>query len=723
MNGILERLVIARTLRVPVPEGGPGAGAAAARQFDAALMSAGFKLSRDLMERLSGMDEGAVLDTAVRVLATVRTMAGDHVRHNVYFRRFPRKVPGTVEFWARCMQKWLLDPVSGDDVRRAAAQGALNLLDFPDYGRYLHTYEEMLAAHDDLIASAKDRVTVLHLGGSLDREIEDLYVALAGSVTPLDAADLEALRLLAEHCAGGRQPDAIPVRENRAVVNLARLNAGLPLLLDTVTDVLRLACALSDGDVTLAEPTRFRSPRRPLRRALLAGLDEVVRDSPAKLGDVGPYREEWKRLGERLHPHEHPAYPYAADVFAVARGEKAARSFAGRVEVLVGAGDVAGAARLLSSAPGMLFRSADRLLRTAESDRDRDAVFEALEAAAGGASGRVVLSLREHLLNRLGKPGRARVFANRLGRGAVVPDARPPLGGDVRKRLAALLDGEIARRLPEAGHLLVDPDVLDVALPMSGKAAASGLGVLPRGSMSPVEGELLRFFVYWKQARHTTDFDLSALMLDGDFLNPAWLSYTSLTQVGGAHSGDITAAPDGASEFIDLRLGEVRARVIIPQVNVYSGEGFEQVAESFFGFMLRGAEQEGRPFEPRTVRMKSDLRGAGRVALPLAFLRGDDGRWRAKWLHLFLRGRPAFNQVEGNRVTTAALVRAVAERRYLTVRYLTGLWASKGGTIEPWDGGRVPDGPVTFVGFERPEGLHEESRVFTPENLRDIVPA
>ncbi|WP_344267992.1 TerD family protein [Actinomadura napierensis] len=721
MNGTLEELVISRTLRVPTPQGEAGTGEVAARQFDAALMSAGFKLSRDLLEWLSGLYEGDVIDVAVRVLKTVRTMAGDHVRHNVYFRNFPRNVPDTVDFWAECIQKWLLDPVSAADVRSAASQGWLNLLDFPDYGRYLHTYEEMLAAQDDLIASAKDRVTVLHLGESLDREVEELYVALAGSVTPLNDADLEALRVLAEHCVAGRQPDAIPVRENRAIVNAVRVKAGMPLLLDTVTDVLRLACALSDGDVTLMEPTRFRSLGRPLRRALLAGLDEVVRDSPAKLGDVSQYREEWKRLGERLHPHEFPAWPHAADVFAIARREKTARSFAGRVEMLVGEGDVAGAARLLGGAPGMLFRSADRLLRLTSGD-ERDAVFEAIEAAASGVSGRVVLSLREHLLNRPEKPGHARVFANRHGRGAVVVDARPPLGDDVRERLVALLDGEVARRLPEPGHLVVDPNVLDVALPLSGKATAAGMGVLPRGSVSPVEGELLRFFIYWKQAKARTDFDLSALMLDGDYLNPTWLSYTSLTEVGGEHSGDITSAPDGASEFIDLRLREIPARVVIPQVNVYSGEGFEQVAESFFGFMLRDSEQKGRPFEPRTVRMKSDLRGAGRVALPLAFLRGDDGRWRAKWLHLFLKGHIDYNQVEGNRLTTAALVRAVVERRYPTVRYLTDLWASKAGKVTVWDG-QVPDEPVTFVGFERPQGLHEESRVFTPENLRDIVPA
>ncbi|NED51726.1 hypothetical protein G3I24_12525, partial [Micromonospora aurantiaca] len=86
---------------------------------------------------------------------------------------------------------------------------------------------------------------------------------------------------------------------------------------------------------------------------------------------------------------------------------------------------------------------------------------------------------------------------------------------------------------------------------------------------------------------------------------------------GGRHSGDITSAPDGASEFIDLALDRVSADVIVPQVNVYSGEGFEKVEESFFGFMLRGAEQHGRPFEARTVQMKSDLRGPGRVALPL----------------------------------------------------------------------------------------------------------
>jgi hypothetical protein len=441
------------------------------------------------------------------------------------------------------------------------------------------------------------------------------------------------------------------------------------------------------------------------------------------LADVGAHREAFKRLGERLHPHEYPQWPHAADVFAVARGEKVARSFDSRVEELLGANDVTGAARLLTAAPGRLFRALDRLLRACPGQAERDEVLAAAQQVAPQVSGRVLLAVREHLHNRTEEADGRRVFVNRGGCAWVTDDLRAPVPAAERKQLTAALDAELRRRLPAAGRLLIDPDVLDVALPLSGKASAAGIGVLPRGSLSPVDGDLLRFFVYWKQASRTTDFDLSALMLDTEYETVCWLSYTELTQLEGEHSGDITNAPNGASEFINLRLNAVRGAFVVPQVNIYSGEGFQEVEESFFGFMLRDAEQQGRPFEARTVRMKSELRGPGRVALPLAFLRDGDGRWRAKWLHLYLRGNPNSNRVEGNRVSVAHLLRGIVEREYLTVRYLTGLMDGQATATTLWDGVTVPDGPVTFIGLARPEGLHPDSLVFTPENLRDLIPA
>ncbi|MEU9608475.1 hypothetical protein [Streptomyces sp. NPDC048057] len=722
-----EPLIVRHTHRLPSVPGPSGQGDVVARQFDTALMSVGFKLAADLLRHLSALPAGTVADTAARTLETVRAMVGDHVQHNAYFIDFPANVPDTYAFWHQCVAQALADDTSREGTLDQLRSGTLDLLTLPSYGSYQHTYAAMLAVHDELIAAAGDRVTVLHLGGAPDVEIGALYLALAGSATPLGDEDLLDLAALAGHCVAGPQPEAIPVRENRAVINRARLETGADVLVDTVTDVLRLACALSDGDVTLTEPTRFRSPARRVRRTLLAALDAVVAQSPAKLADVTTHREAFKRLGERLHAHEYQArWPHAADVFAVARGEREARSLDSQVEKALSTGDVTAAVRLLTTSPGKLFRSLDRLLRASTTQQEREAVIAAAEQLAPQVAGRVLLSVREHLDNRADEResvGRRRVFVNRLGRAWVTDDTRAPMPAAERARMLTALDTELSRRLPDPGHLLIDPDVLDVALPLSGKATKAGLGVLPRGSLSPVDGELLRFFVYWKQTSRSTDYDLSALMLDAEFQTVAWLSYTALTELEGEHSGDITDAPDGASEFINLRLGAARGPFVVPQVNIYSGEGFEETEESFFGFMLRDAEQQGRPFEARTVRLKSELRGPGRVALPLAFVRGHDGGWHAKWLHLHLKGNPNSNRVEGNRVSVATLVRAMVERQQLTVRYLTDLMADRATATTLWDGTTLPEGPVTYIGLERPDGLHPDSRIITPKNLRDVIPA
>ncbi|MBD3139033.1 TerD family protein [Microbispora bryophytorum] len=709
----VEDLIIARRLRVPVDDAGddtPGWGGVAARQLDAALLSVGFTCSPALLGRLTRLPGEQVIDLGVRVLAAVRRLVGDHVEHNAYFVDFPKNVPDTLEFWAGLLREAVLDPVAATRLQ----PGTLNLLDLPRYGGYQHTYADLLAAHAELIPLVKDRVTVLELGGSLRDEARELYLSLAGSEIPLAAEDLAALRALAAFCAdfgadysADDQPEHVPVRENRAVVNEVRLATRQPLLVDTVTDVLRLAALCSDGDVTLSTPTRLRSFRRAERRILLAALDAVP---AAKHGDVLRHREQWKRLGERLHPHEYPQFPRAAQVFDVARGVREAASFGGRVEAALAAGRTDEAVSLLEHTPGALLRRLDHLLRAG----DGSAVLEAAERSVARASGRVLLSLREHLQNRFAPVNR--VFTNRSGRAWTTPDTRAPLDEETLSRTLAILDEEIGRRLPDLGELIVDPAVLDVALPLSGKAVAPGLGMLPRGSLSPVDGELLRFFVHWQQAERRTDYDLSALMLDAGYDNPTNISWTSYANEFATYSGDLTEAPDGASEFIDVRLSHATKPIIIPQVHIYAGEPFEEAAEAFFGYMTRDAAQEGRPFEPRTVRMKSDLRGSGRVALPLVFLRGDDGVWRVKWLHLYLSGRPAFNQVEGNRVTASLLVRSIVERDYLRVGYLAGLLRAKSSASST-------GGHLTYIGLEAPADLPEGARVYTPATLHELIPA
>lgn len=723
---MLDTLIIRKTLRVPAVAGPAGDGAAVARQLDAALLRAGFKASRELLEHVSSLDPGVAMELALRVIAAVRELVGDHVQHNAYFIDFPNGVPDTVKFWVSCLREALVDAgvrgkASDAQLAKVLSEGWVNLLSLPRYGRYRHSYAELVAAHDELIASVKDRLTVLHLGGPLDQEIRSLYLALAGSATPLGEADLATLCELAPLCLDGEQPESIPVRENRAAVNAARLAEGRELVgVDTVTDVLRLACQASQGDVTLLTPTRFRSFRRPERRALMAALAQVVSANPGKLADVAAYGRRWQRLGERLHPHEHAYYPHAQDVFAIARGEKTVRSLAGRVELAFAAGDTLRAVELLSVAPGVLVRQFDRALRTA-TPAEADGVLAALSGVADRVSGRVLCSLREHLTNR-DAPDVARVFVNRERRAWATADQRPTLNAAVVAKAVGVLDAELARRLPVHERLVVDPAVLALALPLSGKAGEGGFAVMPRESVTSVEGELLRFFAYWRQARRRTDYDLSALLLDDAFGYCGHVSWTNYHDGGAYYSGDITEAADGATEFIDVPLAEVSARYVVPQVNIYDGEGFDEVAESMFGFMTRARRQQGMPFEPSTVRMRSAMRGSGRVAVPVVFARGEDGTWSAKWLHLYVRGASWANRTEVNRVTTAMLVRAVVQREYLTTGYLVELLCGKAGAYVEYTPGMTLTEPVTFVGIERPEGLPDGSTVITLDRLNELIP-
>jgi hypothetical protein len=735
----LTEAIITHTHRVPKLHSDlgdwPGDSLTLVAQLDAVLATIGFTLSGELALHLATQDPAEVRPTAVYLLATVRTMVGDHVPHNTFFIDFPRNVPESRSFLYDC----LLDALRGKSVEAIDTMWAskINLLNLPAYGRYPHDYTQMLAAHDDLIASVKDRLTVLHLGGDLISEAHDLYASLVARTVPLAPADLA---LVAEWAAFCPTPTEVPpVRETRAVINAGRLRSGYPMMaIDTVTDVLRVACAVSDGDPTLETPTRFRSFTRRERRALLGALDGVVRLQSNKLADIAQYREPWKRLGERLHPLEYLEYPHAAEAFSVARGERIVRSLASRVQHAFDTSDRIAALQLLDQSPGMLLRNVDRLLRCLDTDDLLlPLVISSVRQAVGAASGRVLLGLREHLNNRI-IPGQHRVFANRNSRAWVTEDTRPALDGTIVNRLVSILDDELHRRLPHIKHLVCDPATYSVALPLTSKTTTAGFGVLPRGSMMPVTGNRLRFFTYWRQAQQRTDYDLSALFLDSGFNHLGHVSYTSLSWLGTVHSGDIVTAPFGASEFIDVPLDVLAKRLphaayIIPQVNVYDGEGFDDVAESLFGFMTRDGEQEGRPFEPRTVRMRSEMRGAGRVALPLTFQRIGQC-WYGCWTHLYLTGDPYFNRVEGNARSTATVIAGMVNRRRMTLGKWLTMQASKTENVYQMDPdgavrdaiGRpavLPDEPVTYVGLEAPEGLPAGSDVITVNRFHELVVA
>lgn len=808
--------LIKRTLRIPlypfdvVRELEPvGGGEEMTRRFDAALMAVGFKLSTEALRHFSTQDAALVKTLAVCTLEAVRELVGDHVQHNTYFIDFPKNVPETLEFWVACLFEAITGIATADQSHAAPVQAimypesAINLLMLPTYGRYQHTYEEMLGRHDEFMPSLKDRVTILHLGDLPLEEMRRLFEILVNTTTPPAPADRDLIKHLAQQLLlgySGSVPFELPGREAKALINAAILEWVQPRHLNgpslalvqanTITDVLRAVDVLSGGDGTLEKraPAADRLPRvtlgelevKPLadlnpppaksnrtklvsltraqRRVVMGALDKIIAGNQDALADVYRHRQAWKRLGEGIHPHEfRETYPEAVRVFAVARGDLVLRTLTGLVEQAFVTGDVLSAAHLLQNGPGLFARQLDRVLRELSRENFSSSittnVLRWFSRVSPQMSGRVLLSLIEHFRNRTDTT-LPRMFVNRAGRAFVTPDTRIPLsptlagyveeiiGQELMSRLDKMVEGAAGSLLDENGlsvkpWIVTSPDIGSVALPLSNKGTATGFNTLPRGSTYLLDDQdILRFFIYWRENSRSTDFDLSVQMLDEDFAGVGQVSWRGLRNPDRtiSHSGDIVTARNGATEMIDVRLRDVAAEVkyLVPQVLVYSGEKFgtgpddeNSVAESLFGYMTLDEKQRGAPFEPKTVRMRSDMRGAGNVAIPMVFERAA-GLWQAKATNLFMRGAPVMNVVEHTRMTAGLQVQAAIRHRYVSVWDVVTLLGVRGYTV--WGDSVLPIAlkqgqPVLYLGTRRPDvELPPNSRVITLENLTELIP-
>lgn len=423
---------------------------------------------------------------------------------------------------------------------------------------------------------------------------------------------------------------------------------------------------------------------------------------------------------------------HAARLFDFTGGKSDIATFNRRAHESVVAGRQSGhfqqAVGVLAERPGMLLKHVDLILRAGDRS-SAEGLLRVFETRLEKISGRNLLNLDQHLANRA-SPQASRIFVNRHGRGHASPKGLPALPAGTIAPFRAAIRGELLRRIPARDTLVVDwPSLEGIAVPISEKSKSDGFAVLPRGSVFPVaheRGHTLRFFFYWKQRELRTDYDLSCVFYDAQFRLVSQVSWTNLRSgddVTIVHSGDITDAPDGASEFIDVDLARLDPQIayILPTVNFFSGESFAVAEEAFFGFMERPKRARGLPFEARTVTTKFALKGAGRVCVPMVFVRDPSGVISGKWLDLYAQGLSWANRVEQNAYSTMSLAKAILEKTFTPLTDLVGLHQQRARTTLASTEPR-PDTPVTYVGLRRPEGLHPDSTVITLESFRSLIP-
>ena len=241
-------------------------------------------------------------------------------------------------------------------------------------------------------------------------------------------------------------------------------------------------------------------------------------------------------------------------------------------------------------------------------------------------------------------------------------------------------------KLAPLGKCYIDPRLANYIVPFSQRSASKALRTLVRGSKLPLPaGGTLRFFLWWREGKDTNrvDIDLTAAMYDERFQYREHISWTQLlsAKYRGAHSGDITSAPKGACEFIDLDLASVLAygcRYIVVIAYSYTAQPFSDLPECFIGWMMRNEPGSGEIFEPATVVDRVDLAGEGRCAVPAIF---DLATRQVIWTDVVRTTPPNTTAaIETNKSSLGQLVEAMAVLHKTNLARLFGLHADARGT-------------------------------------------
>lgn len=617
--------------------------------LNANLQALGFSCSQELFDELLKCSHQQVINLYEEILPILKKMVGAHRSYKPMYPNFPQQVmeASDAELYGNAMAHYwgsFISDVIGDpkvvllpqydkkarpSLTEIPPLRLLNLIN--DFG-FRAIFSDLVLANSSISASDKE---ILSWFIKNDSEFVTVFL--------------------------GRKVEKIPQKET-----LAYLAGTLPdpmlvsHLLKTATDTLRVAVAMSGGDVSLATSCKFRNFKNKERRFFLQTLENC---GSSLTEDMLRWQERWKRLGEKLHPGDYQSrYPKAFAAFNIVRNDTDFRTFNSQVETAISERKIAQAIKLLSQRGGVFARRLDHLLRTATSKRQAESIILAFTEVVNTVSTPVLLQVYNHFNNR--QSGGPRTF---FPKGNVcklqVSDVEvPSVGEGYCLALVEIIRAALVERfkaLPKLGKVYLDDKLKNYFVPFALRSASKSLRTLTRGSRIDLPaGDCIRMFLWWKNMKNDrVDIDLSALLLDDEWNVVEQIAYYNLRGQGGAfvHSGDITSAPKGACEFIDIDMPSVsdNVRYVVMTLNSYCGYPYCDLPECFAGWMMRSDQNSGEIFDARTVANKIDLAANATAAAPLVL---DLKQRQMIWADLSLTGRNLFSTSK----TVGAFAKGVA---------------------------------------------------------------
>lgn len=549
--------------------------------FISNLYRLGYVVNKEIIEQLSYTS----VDNLQQVLEAAEYSKGDHFDYEPMYPNFPKQVAeaSEIELYLNAMMHY-----TGD---------VLGVRIMPVYDKF---------ARPDL---DKDEAEFIVLGLETKDSLTETTRNIITMSRPFSQTDKEDIIVLKDFVKFDDN-QTFKVKENLVFLTYSFPDNGLEKYYKTAVDVLRLAAAYSNGDITLATPTKFKLSR-PQRRMILQLLDNVD-----DVEGMGAYSEQWKRLARTLHyrsDNNDKKYPTAAiNLEKIQTGDYTTVN--SKIEKAVKELDI----ELLEKYPGIYARRILELLR--KHPQEKDIILQSFSTIVGKVSVPVLLGLynllrspgKEELSHRLiriknGEENKTFLLENRLSN-----------NDDLTELSTIILDGIEAQG--ESKKVVFSKDASHYAMPLHTRNISKGSTAIGLGSRLPLDSDknTIRLFMHWKDFDksidyydHRVDLDLSAIFLDNnfDFINDIAYYNVRIDDIG-YHSGDITSAPEGASEFIDININKALdngIRYVVPTIYNYTQQQLDNIPEAFSGFMMRDKVNNGEIFEPSTIQHSYDL--------------------------------------------------------------------------------------------------------------------
>ena len=458
-----------------------------------------------------------------------------------------------------------------------------------------------------------------------DEMIEKLFIDLLSSNVTLSEQYLDDICVLASTKSIKeleKYMEYIQMKETLTTVSSYILKKEGVLIgnFKTATDILRLIAKIS-GDELNNKHIHFAYFSRTELSQLMTKLENLQNPMP----DIKRYSKPWhtffKLYAKKINFHKYPKVRNAVDMLF---GDISYMTERGKINEKIKRLPIMSEEELDNFVKeyivfyGDYVREILSLLNKAK-ENQYEKLLLGLENCVTKVNTRILFQLYDRIINLKAKDKTVPRLVNSKGKWRRLKESIS-LSDELLNRVLQIVEDGIKTQLKEKenlGKVYIDEDYKNIMLTTSEKDSNVSLRPMTRGSRIKFNpnAEVLRFFVAWKNLDEKTlkelntayskldektlkeltpmysrvDVDLSALTFNENLEFNDVVAYYNQKKSGFAFSGDITNAPEGALEYIDVfdleRLKKKGNRYILMQIRSYNGYTFEEINSVYAGVM------------------------------------------------------------------------------------------------------------------------------------------